>query len=98
MHVIKHEPDVAVDIPVEPYGGNFLIAAGRAVHESQPVVEIDHAVAPGNLERTPGPVLPRERLRGNDAAIGGSRRIVGARFTGYGPTCLYIAAVEVEVR
>src|SRR5215831_386439 len=98
VHVIEHEPDVAVGIPVEPRGVDGLFATGGTVHEAQAIVEIDHAVAPRDFKGAPVAALPREWAGRYRAGIGGSRRVVAVRLAGQGPACLDVAAVEVEGR
>src|SRR5215471_10931160 len=68
------------------------------LHETQPIVEIDDAVASGDFPGAPAAFCPRERVIRNHATVGTGARIVTARFTGQDPACLGVAAVEVESR
>src|SRR6516165_6610594 len=74
VQIVEHESDITVDVPVQPGRIDGLLAAGHAVHETQPIVEIDDAVAPGDFPGAPAAFCPRERVVRNYAGVGTGAR------------------------
>src|SRR5262245_8444597 len=95
MQIIEHEPDIAIDVPVQTGRDDGLFPACHAVRESQSIVEVDHAVAGCNFPRAPTAARQREGIFRNDAIVGRTTTIVGARLAGNDPAGLCIPAVEL---
>ena len=80
VQVIKHETNVAADVPVQTRAVDCLLSAGYTICSPELIVQIYGADTAGNL---PGPSTAapqRERICRGDAAIGGVRPNIGMRF------------------
>jgi len=53
VEIVEHEADVAIDIPVQRQRIDCLSPASDAVHQPEPIVEIDGAEPAGNLPCAP---------------------------------------------
>src|SRR5262245_3776126 len=53
MQIVEHQADIAVDVPVQRERVDCLPSARDTDRRGKPVIEVDRAVAPGDLPRAP---------------------------------------------
>ncbi len=98
MQVVEHEPDVAINIPVQAGRIDRLPSADHTVSGGELVVEIDRADTAGDFPCTPATSGQRERIERHDTVVGGEGGIISVTFARQNPTHLGIAAVEFHAR
>src|ERR1700751_4988069 len=67
VQVIKHETNVAVDVPVQTRAVDCLLSTGHAICGPELIVQIHSADTAGNLPRPPTAAPQRERICRGDA-------------------------------
>src|SRR4051794_6622616 len=98
MHVVEHESDVAVDVPVEACRDDSLLAAGSPICKTEPIIKIDVAVTGGNFPRTPTAFRPGEWIRWHNTQVGRVGGVVGTCLARNHPTGFRVAALIVQRR
>jgi hypothetical protein len=77
VQVVEHEPDVAINVPVQACRIGRLLPAGDTICGGELVVEIDRADTPGELPCAPAAPGQREWVQRRNAVVSGGGRIIG---------------------